>query len=83
MPRYYFDIRNCGTDEPDAEGVEYPDLARARVAAIKTLAEAAKFELTDCDEPAYAVSIRDESGRTLLTVEMNVRSSQAAELASA
>lgn len=34
MPRYFFDIFNGGGPVPDEEGVELPDLAAARAAAI-------------------------------------------------
>lgn len=34
MPRYFLDIFNGGGPVPDEEGVELPDLAAARAAAI-------------------------------------------------
>ena len=38
MPRYFFHVRD-GTYIPDDEGVELPDIAAARIAAIRATGE--------------------------------------------
>ena len=41
MPRFFFDIKD-GTDFPDLQGSEWPDIAAARIEAVRFAAEVLK-----------------------------------------
>jgi hypothetical protein len=66
MPRFFFDIDDCGDHLPDAEGTVLPDLQNARTEALKTLGEIARYDLPDRPFCDFRISIRDESGSILL-----------------
>jgi len=70
MPRYYIDVRSMfGLDE-DLDGIELPDVAAARVEALK-LAEGLHIRLTGarpeaCNE--VVIEVVDEAFRTVLMI---------------
>ncbi|MCB5176587.1 MULTISPECIES: DUF6894 family protein [Microvirga] len=70
MPRYYRHIRQGDQLIEDPDGIELPDLARARAEALAgirdILAEAIKRGADDSLDDA--VVIADETGRELMTV---------------
>jgi hypothetical protein len=68
MPRYFFTTAD-GTREPDLDGTELPDVASARVEAIKYAGEV----LSDhpeiiWDGEDFRVEVSDANGLVLFTV---------------
>ena len=68
MPRYFFH-RADGVFDPDDEGTEFPDLAAARIEAIRFAAASIK------DKPEevwkghnFRIEVSDEEGMLLCTV---------------
>lgn len=70
MPRYYMDVRSMfGVDE-DLDGVDLPDVAAARVEALK-LAEGLHIRLTGARPEAcnqVVIEVVDEAYRTVLMI---------------
>jgi hypothetical protein len=70
MPRYYMDVRSMfGVDE-DLDGVDLPDVAAARVEALK-LAEGLHIRLTGARPEACSqvvIEVVDEAYRTVLMI---------------
>ncbi|HLM39957.1 MAG TPA: hypothetical protein VK434_10250 [Microvirga sp.] len=70
MPRYYIDVRSMfGVDE-DLDGVDVPDVAAARVEALK-LAEGLHIRLTGARPEAcnqVVIEVVDEAYRTVLMI---------------
>jgi hypothetical protein len=70
MPRYYIDVRSMfGVDE-DLDGIVLPDVAAARIEALK-LAEGLHIRLTGarpeaCNE--IVIEVVDEAYRTVLMI---------------
>ena len=68
MPRYFFH-RADGVFDPDQEGTEFPDLAAARIEAIRF---AASSMLDDPQEVwkghNFRIEVSDEAGMLLCTV---------------
>lgn len=65
MPRFFFHVE-YGETSPDEEGTEFPDLARARQAAVVFLTEILR-DLGDSfwTKPAVSISVADETGLVL------------------
>ena len=70
MPRYYIDVRSMfGVDE-DLDGVDLPDVAAARIEALK-LAEGLHIRLTGARPEAcnqVGIEVVDEAYRTVLMI---------------
>ena len=73
MPRFYFDISDGPEIGRDEEGLEFPNLAKARSAALATLGEIARDELPDGDRRDFKISIRDEGGQVRLMATLALR----------
>ena len=72
MTRYFFHTED-GRCLPDEEGVELPDLAAVRHAALMTMAE---MSLALREEvwrhKALTIRVPDQSGLTLMTLDLTV-----------
>jgi hypothetical protein len=71
MPRYFFHIRHGWDLVPDEEGMEFPDLNRARVegyASARDLAAADPCAVHDLT--GYAVEVADEEGTMLSRIKV-------------
>ena len=66
MPRYYFDIRDGEQFIEDDVGLQFPNIARARDEAARTLAEMAKDALPGASAREIAIEVRDEAKEPLL-----------------
>lgn len=70
MPRYYFDIHD-GEFQRDPEGTECKDFEAARLEAMVSLPEIARFVIpSDGDNQSFTVFIRDEEGSILYTATL-------------
>ena len=70
MPRYFFNVIN-GTGHQDRDGIELPDLASARIEALKDIEDISRqnFMLIDLETRAtWYIEICDEAGTVLATV---------------
>jgi hypothetical protein len=70
MPRYYIDVRSMFGIDEDLDGIVLPDIAAARVEALK-LAEGLHIRLTGarpeaCNE--VVIEVVDEAYRTVLMI---------------
>lgn len=66
MPRFYLTLDECGSVTPDREGVDLPDLAAARTAAVAAAREIMCAEVAEgrlC--MSCHIEIRDDAGRQL------------------
>jgi len=73
MPRFFFDIIDCGDPVPDAEGTELPDRQAARKTALQTLAEIARWEVPEKPFCDFRVRVRDEQQNTVLNLWLEVQ----------
>ena len=62
MARYYFDI-NDGTELLDVEGLEIPDLNRARAEAIRAAGEMIRDLPGKFDGQEWVMQVKDQSKR--------------------
>ena len=79
MPQYYFDVIDCGDPLPDAKGRELPDSAAAKEYAFRSLSHLAKHHCRDepfCD---FRIKVRDELGKTVLVLSLQVQEGERAE----
>jgi hypothetical protein len=72
MPRYFFDVRNNGTDLRDEGGVDVENLSMAVREAALTLADRADDMATGKMGQEAVVEIRDEADRIVAEVTLNV-----------
>lgn len=81
MPRYYFDIKD-GRDFPDVEGSEWPNLAAARIEAVRYAAEVLK-EMPErfwhCEE--WLMSVFDCNRQPLFTLTFKAETTSLPEAA--
>jgi hypothetical protein len=68
MPRFYFDLIEDDRLTPDDTGLDLEGLDTARMEAQQGLAEIVRGAVPDGNAKMMACKIRDESGRTLLTL---------------
>lgn len=66
MPLFYFDVRDGAKFTEDDSGIDYPDIARARDQAARTLAEMALFVLPGSEVRELAIEVRDAAKKPLL-----------------
>ena len=78
MPRYFFDIViNHGAVSPDEDGTVLPDIEAAREEAFETLLEMAKERRPRRgDTSTLGMVVRDEGGRSLLTMAVGYSEEQ-------
>jgi hypothetical protein len=62
MPRYYFDVVDGTQIDRDDQGIEYRDIAEARIAAMDGLGDLTREILPDGSRRIVVVKIRDEAG---------------------
>jgi hypothetical protein len=72
MPRYFFDVRNDGTDLRDEGGVDVENLQMAVREAARTLADMADEMATGKIGQEAAIQIRDEDDRVVAEVRLNI-----------
>lgn len=69
MSRYFFDIKD-GRDFPDLQGSEWPDLAAARIEAVRFAAEVLKEmpeRFWNCEE--WTMTVSDQKREPLFTLK--------------
>ena len=77
MPRFYFHTED-GRPLRDRDGVSLPDLAAARLEAVRALGEILKERSDDFwNERMLRMSVTDQSGLTLFLVEVSAMDSPA------
>ena len=68
MPQFYFHRTN-GAFDPDNEGTDFPDLAEARLEAIRFAAETMKDNPQEVwADGTFRVEVSDEEGMLLCTI---------------
>jgi hypothetical protein len=69
MPRYFFDIKD-GHDFPDLQGSEWPDLAAARIEAVRYAAEVLK-EMPErfWNAEEWKMTVSDQRRQQLFTLK--------------
>ena len=69
MPRYFFDIKD-GENLPDHTGSVWPDLAAARIEAVRYSAEVLK-EMPDrfWNSEEWTMTVKDEAGIPLFALK--------------
>jgi hypothetical protein len=72
MPFYYFDTCDGQTLLPDEIGLDLPDAASARDAALQGLADLAREVLISSERHNFAIVVRNEDGRVLAKARMVV-----------
>ena len=71
MSRYFFDTHDGYSFHRDEEGLECDDFAKARVEAMRSLPEIARFAIPKNGEnQAYTVLVRDENGSIVYTATL-------------
>ena len=68
MPRYYFHARGPNRYIPDHIGVELADIEDARAVAFETIRDMVSDPFHRGDYRHWIVNIRDEEGRTFITI---------------
>lgn len=72
MPRFFFDLHEGETVNPDDIGVDFPKVDEAVAECCRTLGEIAKDQLArTCAMEELAVVLRDEQGSPLVRVALN------------
>ncbi|MBV9904272.1 MAG: hypothetical protein JO346_06795 [Alphaproteobacteria bacterium] len=66
--RYFFDFCANGVETRDVDGVDLPDLERAKQEAFRALASIAKEECAPASAANFAIAIRTEAGVCLSRV---------------
>lgn len=72
MPRYYFDLNDCGHDFPDDDGEECADIDVAHEAVLRTLSGIVGDKLPNGMERKFIINVRDEAGTVVLTASMSL-----------
>jgi hypothetical protein len=70
---FYFDVREDGEFSPDDEGLECRDLDAAERIAAETAASITRDKLPKGGSREVSVEVRDETGQSLLTVTVAMR----------
>lgn len=66
MPRYYFDIRDGESFIQDDDGIDLPDLHKAKEQASRALADMARDAIPRREVYEMAIEVRDEAKKPLL-----------------
>ncbi|GJE47326.1 hypothetical protein GOFOIKOB_0347 [Methylobacterium tardum] len=72
MPLYYFDTDVGGDRLHDEEGLDLPDAAAARDAAMGALPDMARDELGSGDRHTLTVRVRDASGTVVYSATLDL-----------
>lgn len=72
MPRYFFDVRNNGTDPRDESGVDVENIQMAVREAALTLADVADDMAAGKLGQHAAIEIRDEDDRVVPEVSLSI-----------
>jgi hypothetical protein len=67
MPRYHFNVHD-GTSIPDPEGSELPDLASARVQAVRLAADLLREHRSFWNEGEWKMDVTDGEGLILFSL---------------
>ena len=73
MPQFYFDIENGRDSSRDDTGIELPDRATARSAAVEALSDMAGDCFPDGDEGDLTVKVRDSLGNYFYEAKLSLR----------
>ncbi len=69
MPRYFLHVREAGDLVEDPDGVDFPDVAAARMEAVEAAREImAEHIRKGLDVSGWSFEIADGSGRPVMTV---------------
>jgi hypothetical protein len=71
MSRFFFDTHD-GERFEDREGVEFPDAAAARQAAVEALVSIAKDRFTAPADRALEMTVRDSEGKAILSCSLSL-----------
>ena len=76
MPRYFFDLRD-GQNFPDLQGSEWPDLAAARIEAVRFAAEVLK-EMPErfWNSELWTMSVSDADRQPLFVLTFQAEDAQ-------
>lgn len=69
MPRYHFPLSDGDAETPDPVGTDLPDIEAARLAAVRTLLEIARYRVDGAADSTRLSMKVVEQGRVLLVVE--------------
>jgi hypothetical protein len=74
MPRHYFDIQDGEVLQEDLEGVDCPDLERARREGLRTLGQLVTEALPDGDrgKREFVVTIKDHNRKPVFTAKLSL-----------
>jgi hypothetical protein len=73
LPRFFFDIDDGETVTVDEVGSELEGLGAARAEAMAVLPAIAKDAVPDGDARTYTALVRDEKGRSVFRVTLDLR----------
>jgi hypothetical protein len=73
MPRFFFDTHDGDHLTADEEGLDLDGIEQARDEAVRALPDLAHDTLPDGDWRSFAVTVRDESGKAVLTATLTLR----------
>jgi hypothetical protein len=73
MPRFYFDTTDTGQATLDDEGLDLSTIEEARHMALRALADLANDELPNVDRRDFTITVRDDTGKALLTAILSLR----------
>jgi hypothetical protein len=72
MPRYFFDVRNNGTNLTNGNGIEVDSLEVAVQEAAIALADMARDMSVGLLQPELLIEIRDETNTIVAEVRLNI-----------
>ena len=73
MPRYFFHVHD-GSDRPDHEGTECPDVETARSQAVSLLGEMVRYlDGRFWRHPEWRLNVVDETGATVCELQVSGR----------
>jgi hypothetical protein len=71
MPRYFFDVRDGESFDPDLEGMALPDLQSAEREAIEALKDYALDGFSAEAERRIAIEVRDNGAQPVLRAALS------------
>ena len=72
MPIFFFDTDDGDTRYGDQEGLDLPDKAAARRAALDALPDMARDRMPGGDQQTFAVSVRNDQGVVIYAANMSL-----------
>ncbi|VVT34335.1 conserved hypothetical protein [Rhizobium sp. EC-SD404] len=82
MPRYYFDVVDGTQLDRDDQGIDYRDIAEARIAAMDGLGDITREILPDGSRRSVVVKVRDEAGNYVYACKIDFRGAECKDLTS-